>query len=263
VLSLYDVAFETAFAIQASPLTRFDLDAVVGDTGSLNAASDVYPHHQVVAFNPTWSQRLTRTDSLDVLLSGEYDVVNGTKLTADSAEALWVHRDSVVLTTRLGAGAVYLTRIDPSGNTEVRPAARAGVTGAFAHERSLRLEGTLDLVYRPLLYLQTATYRPIGTALAGLELVAPPRWRAAVRASFSTTITAHPYVPGEVETYFLAEAPVVYRANPNLALELGVRSLFSAPHLSEPFVPRDTQIWVYGAVTVLFATTPDPTRVTQ
>jgi hypothetical protein len=263
VLSIYDVAYETGFSHRASPRTTVDLDGTVADTGSLNASSAAYPHHFQTGFEPSVTYAATPTDTLKMPASAEYDSVEGTKVYAGSAEIEWQHLVSPVTRTRLGAGAFISGRIEGASGGDVRPSALAGIAHGFTHTRELRIDGTLDLMYRPLLYVITAQYRPIATVQAALDVTMPPRWRAGVRASFSTTATLKPYVPGEVETYFVADAPVVYQASPNVALQAGVRSLWNAPHLSEQFEFRDVQVWGYAAVTVLLATSMGPGWVTR
>jgi hypothetical protein len=263
VLSLYDVRYETGLSVRASPRTTVDLDGTVGDTGSLKQESSGYPHHFEMGFEPSVTVAATPTDTLKIPASAEYDSVNGVKAWAGSTELEWDHRSSLVTSTRLSGGALVSGRIEGPSGGNVRPSAAAGITHGFVHARALRIDASLDLLYRPLLYVITAQYRPIATVQGAFEISIPPRWRTGLRASFSTTATTKPYVPGEVETYFVADAPVVYQASPNVAIQFGARSLWNAPHLSEPFELRDVQVWAYGAITVFLATSEGPGWVTR
>lgn len=263
VLSIYDVSFDTSFALRTSARTSLDLGGVLGDSGSLNSGSSLYPHHQRAVFEPSFAYALSPVDDVKVPAAVEYHAIETTHLFAGSAQVDLTHRFSVLTKMRAGIGGVFFERVDPAAGAQVRPSGLLGITQAFAHLRELRIDGALDVIYQPLLYVQIAQYRPTLTLQAGVDAVLSPRWKAGARVSMSTTATAHPYVPGEIETFFIADAPVVYQATPSLAFELGARTLWNAQHFSESLAPENVQVWAYGAVTVLFATTEDPGQVTR
>ncbi len=263
VIDLYDVSADTKLQAHTDARTTLTLGASGGDNGPIGAASESYPRHTRAALEPSLRYQLSPTDNLRMPLSSEYHRVNGVTLVDDSAELEWEHRFLPQTTLLLAAGGLYAKPLDPAGNGTFFPSADASLSHALVYERGLRIQGTLDVALQPLLFVLDADFRPIASVQAAFDMIVPPRLRAGLRASFSTTATARPYTPGEVETYFVAEAPIVYDVSPNVSFECGARSIWSAPHLSESFQLENAQLWGYLAITAVLGTNDDPIEMTR
>jgi hypothetical protein len=268
IISYYDVQGTADIEERFDKRSALAVDALLGMSNALDTNNAFFPAHARAGLTPTYRYRLTRTDQLVVPSSLEYHVVKQFELAPQgstsknvsifvwTAEAEWDHRASRYTTYSASGGFMYAAQTNPPDGSSFFPIVTAGVTHLFYDARDLRVRARLEPSLRGTLNLLHAEYRTT-LAVQGSVEVLLPHFTAALRGTFYTS-TMSPLPTGEPETFFGAEAPFIYSPDPNLALEVGARTFFLAPHLEHTFEVMQLQVWGYGAVTVLFGTRADP-----
>lgn len=267
VIRLYDVQDTVSLDVLTAPRSRAVLAAVVGRSGPLDGGTNgAFPVHTRAAFQPEFQHTLTRRDRLKTLGSFEFHRIEQTKpvdLAVQTAGVDWERTHDRRTTTTIGGGVLVAEPTNSDRDSSFIPVGSASVLEHLVMTRRARLDGRLGVAMTGVLNILRAEYRPLAGVSGALEFRHPPRLTAVLRASLFTAATSTPLTTGEPETFFSAEAPVVYTVSPNLALEAGARSSFRSPHLKEGIRVEQLQIWGYGAVTVLFGTADDPHTTVQ
>lgn len=258
VIRLYEVEQRLGVDVRASRRTTLLFNAFVGKGGAPDLSSSIFPTHTRLGGGPTLRYLLTRRDELRLPASVEYHRVNAAELAAETIELDWDHRISRRTRTTLVGGTFASEYLDSRHGSNVLPVASASVEHGLVIRRGTRLDGRIGVGVRPILNLLFSEYRPLAYTEGSLAFSSPPHWTAALRASLYTAATTTPLPTNEPETFFAAEAPIVYTIDPNWSVEVGARSFFLSPHLRNGFDVKQLQLWGYAAVTGVFGTEPEP-----
>jgi len=251
VIDFYDVEARTALDARVERRTGVSGGVLFGRSAPLQPGTGL-PVHTRVGVASEYRHQLTRRDEAALPVSVEHHTLDDAALVALSAELGWRRRASRRTTVALAVGALHAEPVSEQGESSLLPTGRASVEHALRRERGFSWDSRATISLRAALDVLRVEYRPIAGIEAATELAWFPRWSSAVRAAWYTAATAEPLGTGEPETTFRAEAPVIFAATPEVALEAGLRTGWRAPHWSEGFDVEQLELWVYAAVTARF-----------
>jgi hypothetical protein len=227
--------------------TPYDQIESTADDGTITIP---YPAHAQAVLALEASHKSSEKTTLSLPAFVRYDgFSNDSEFAAASLSLAITHLHGALTRSELRGGAMVVKRLDtPGDDVSVFPRALAEIFTRSASSETHRFEHHAGLALEPYLDPVRAEYRLLGGVELGSLLELYPRWSAGIELAGSTSVSRHPLVPPELETYLEARTPFRYRLGDHSFFEFGTRWRARGPHLGDPpFELTDFELWGYAA----------------
>jgi hypothetical protein len=258
VLKIKSVNASAGIVYQTSHRSQLSLGAFESYSSALTSSQEaLLPEQSQTGIQPGYSYQVTRFDTLLLQARLAYQSFSTTEdYVLLNPEIGWAHvwNRSTDTVAAIGASHVRSTEDNPiTGErvVETSPSARVGVRSWLYRRSRLRLQGTattgIEWFFDPI----RALSYPQATAIVGLRAEMPPRWTAALEASFATSARSEPLPDNGEETVVTIDLPISYLISDTTTFGFGTRGSTRGPHLSQGAPTEQLELWGYVSLRVV------------